>query len=121
MPNGDLQCDARAVAEAEEIGLRNLKVPKQPGDVVGRTLEREWLIAIGGTSVALLFEGDHSAGAGKEWEYLAKVRVDRRAATVEQNERCPVVAAMNFVIDMDAVYERAARLDLRGVAGHLSR
>ena len=47
-----LQCDARAVAEAEEIGLRDLQLPKQPGDIVGRILECDGLIAIGRASGA---------------------------------------------------------------------
>ncbi len=61
MPDGDLQCDARAVAEAEEIGLRDLQLPQQPRDIVGRTLERDRLIAIGRASMTLLVECDDAA------------------------------------------------------------
>src|SRR6185436_2667199 len=94
MPNRDLQRDRSAMAEAEEIRGRDLEVAKQSGDIVGRTLERARLIAIGRASVSLLLECTHAAVAGKEREDSAEVRVDRRAAAVKEHERGAVMAAM---------------------------
>jgi hypothetical protein len=63
--------------------------------------------------VSLLLQCNHPAVAGKEREHSAEVRVDRRAAAVKKHERCPVMAAVNFVIDVDAAYGRPAGLDWR--------
>jgi hypothetical protein len=104
MPNRDLQRNGAAVAEAEKIGPGTCKVLKQPGHVVGRLLERDRLAAIGRASVPLLLERDDAAVAGQEREYPAEVRVDRRAAAVKEHERCPVMPAVHFVIDVDAVH-----------------
>ena len=58
MANRNLQGDARAVAEAEQISVRNVQVLKQTGNVVGRILERERRIAIPSAAVHFVVDVD---------------------------------------------------------------
>src|ERR1044072_8812484 len=58
MANRDLQSDARAVAEAEDVGLPDLQLPQQRRDVVCRSLEPDGRVAIARPTVSLLFDSD---------------------------------------------------------------
>ena len=73
MPDRDLQCDARAVAEAEEDRLaRSFSSRSSPATSSAEPSNVERLIAIGGASVALFLERNHPAGAGKKRENRPK-------------------------------------------------
>src|SRR3954454_22944291 len=109
MPDRDLECDARAVAEAKKVSLRDLQLAQQRGGIIRRTFERDRPTAIGRAPVALLFERDDSPRAGEKREQSAEVRINRRASAVKEYEGRPVVAAVNFVVDVDAVHEHSFR------------
>ena len=63
MSYGDLQGDARAVAEPENVRLVDLQVPKEGRDIVGGGLERDGRIAIGRAAMRLLLQRDDPAAA----------------------------------------------------------
>lgn len=110
MPYGDLQSDAGAVAESEDIRFLDPQVPKEGGHIVRRAFKGERLIAIGRATVPLLLERDNPTSACKYREHSAECDLNRRPTTVKQNEGNTVSAAMHFVVDANTVYWGVAAL-----------
>jgi hypothetical protein len=88
MPDRHLHCDRAAVAEAEEVGLRDVQVVEQRCGVVRRLFERERAIGtIGGVTVTLLLDRDDLPMLGQLRQDLRERSRDRVAAAVQQHER----------------------------------
>ena len=88
MPNGDLEGDVAAIAEAEKVGLLDLEMFQERCGVVGRLLERERSLGdVGSPTVPLLIEGNGLPGLGQVRQYLGERGLDGRAAAVQQDQR----------------------------------
>jgi hypothetical protein len=103
MPYGNLEGDAGAVAEPEDVCFVDLQVSKESSDIVRRGLERNGRIAIASTAVPLFLHGDGPAAGSENREHSAERDIDGRPAAVKQDERNAVFATMQFVVHVDAV------------------
>ena len=111
MSYGDLQGDARAVAEPKDVRLVDLQVPKEGRDIVRGGLESDGRIAIGRAAMPLLLHRDDPAAAGKDREHFAERDLDGGSTAVKQDERNAVSATMHFVVHVDAVDRGMAALE----------
>ena len=111
MPYGDLQGDARAVAEPEDVRLVDLQVSKEGRDIVRGGLERDGRIAIGRAAMRLLLHRDDPAAAGEDREHSAERDLNGGSAAVKQDERNAVFATVHFVVHADAVDRGMAALE----------
>ena len=111
MSYGDLQGDARAVAEPENVRLVDLQVPKEGRDIVRGGLERDGRIAIGRAAMRLLLERDDPAAAGKDREHFAEGDLNGGSAAVKQDERDALFTTIHFVVHVNAVNRGMAALE----------
>jgi hypothetical protein len=111
---GDLQCDARAVAETKDVRLVDFQVPRKGRDIVRGGLERNGGIAIGGAAVRLLVQCDDSASAGKERKHSAERDLNGGPTPVKRDERNALLATMHFVVHVNAVDRSMAALERLG-------
>jgi hypothetical protein len=114
MPARHLERHAGAVAEAEEVRLGDAEVPEQRRDVVGRSVEANRRVAVGGAAVALFLDGDDATSPGQERDYPAEGDVDGRTAAVEQDQRNAAGGAVGLVVHRDAVHGGVAAVRQRG-------
>src|SRR5688572_14996134 len=98
----DLQTDAGAVAEPEDVHLLEPELSHECRNVVGRRLERVRLIPIRRAAVPLLLDGNHPPVAGEERQHPAERDVNSRPPAVQEHERYAAGPAMDLVIHADA-------------------
>ena len=112
--NRHLHGDAGAVAEAQEVRLRHVQEGEQRGGVVGRPLERERPIRVGGAAVTLLVERDDPVGSRQPRQNLRPGGLDGRVSTVQEDERRAARGTVHLVVDPQPAYRRVAARDGRG-------
>src|SRR5579864_265944 len=108
VPDRGLQRNARSVAVAVEIGSLDLEVAEERCGVVRRLLETERPVDIGGVSVALLLEGDHSPGFCEGVENMSERGVDCRPAAMQQQQRR--ACTVHFVVQVEPVHRSVTTL-----------
>src|SRR5437867_6167907 len=106
MADSHEQGDVASVAVPEEIRPVDMEIFQESGGVLGRLLEAERTIDIGGVPVSLLLEGDDPPGLRKGRQDLSERGVDRRASAVKQNQRRlpAVLDTMDLVIQAKTVH-----------------
>src|SRR4051812_7427145 len=87
MSNRELERVARSVAETKDIRLLDMQVPEKSVHIVRRALVRDRSFAVACAAVALLLQGDHLPSPGQEGKNPAPCDINRRAASMKQNER----------------------------------
>jgi hypothetical protein len=117
VPHRYLQRHARAVAEPQEVSLRDLQVSQQRPHIVRGGLERHRRVAVGRPVVPLLLHRDHPAPACEGGDDPAECHLDGRPAAVQEQEGDSLLASVHLVVHADPVDRGMAALQRPGAAG----
>jgi len=107
MADGQIHRDAGTHAVANDVGLADLEIVEQAGNVVCQVVVTEIAVDVGGAAMSLHLDRNDPPGFGKRGDHLRPIEIRQgHERTVQQYDG--LALAVNLVVHLEAVHGRVA-------------